>query len=318
MDIKVSVVITVYNVEKYINSCLLSVMNQSIKEIEIIVVNDGTPDNSMQIVKSLADKDRRIVIIDNAENKGLAMARRDGYLFAHSNNIVFLDSDDTLPNNSIEILYYTSLKYNVEIVKGCLMVRTCSGSEWMFNEQQLNVYHNKEEIFKLLLDGKITHNLAGCLFKKSILTNSNIVTIDKMTNSEDAFLFYQLINNLKEGIVTIPNVVYYYYSNSSSSTHLNFTDETIKKMMIVQKFKIKMSKKYTAIADSFIHSVVRYLLFASLISGNNRIKKIAAEEKMSNYVSTLFRLKILGMKDYIDVIKYAISNLLNKIHIRSD
>ena len=102
--IKVSVIIPIYNVEKYIEGCLQSICKQTLKDIEIICVNDGTPDNSMKIVEKLAKKDKRIIII-NKENGGQSSARNLGIEKAKGKYVYFIDSDDQLKENALEVLY---------------------------------------------------------------------------------------------------------------------------------------------------------------------------------------------------------------------
>lgn len=104
MSVKVSVIIPVYNVEQYIEECLVSAMNQTLKDIEIICVNDGTKDNSMDIVNRYAVDDQRIVII-NKENGGLSSARNAGIAKSSGEYLYFLDSDDYIADNMLEMLY---------------------------------------------------------------------------------------------------------------------------------------------------------------------------------------------------------------------
>lgn len=101
---KVSVIIPIYNVEEYIEECLVSALHQTLKDIEIICVNDGTPDDSMRIVKSYAAKDDRIVIVEK-ENGGLSSARNAGIKAANGEFVYFLDSDDYIQDNMLEVLY---------------------------------------------------------------------------------------------------------------------------------------------------------------------------------------------------------------------
>lgn len=103
-NIKISVIVPIYNVEKYIRECVESVMKQTLKEIEIVCVNDGTPDGSMAIVEELAKADDRIVIV-NKENGGLSSARNAGIQRAKGEYIHFLDSDDYLIPEALEELY---------------------------------------------------------------------------------------------------------------------------------------------------------------------------------------------------------------------
>ncbi|MDE6626978.1 MAG: glycosyltransferase [Lachnospiraceae bacterium] len=113
--IKVSVIIPIYNVEKYIEECLLSAMRQTLKEIEIICVNDGTRDDSMQIVRRYAEEDERIVIIDK-ENGGLSSARNAGIKAAQGEYLYFLDSDDYIAENMLEVLFSECDRDNLDVI----------------------------------------------------------------------------------------------------------------------------------------------------------------------------------------------------------
>lgn len=112
----VSVIIPVYNVEKYIEKCLRSVMNQTYTNIEIIVVNDKTPDHSMEIVRRLADEDNRIVILEHEVNSKQGAARNTGLKASKGEYIIFLDSDDVLTLDAVEILYNAIKKDNFDMV----------------------------------------------------------------------------------------------------------------------------------------------------------------------------------------------------------
>lgn len=111
----VSVIIPVYNTSKYLKTALDSVLEQSLKNIEIICVNDGSTDISMEIINEYAKKDSRIKIIDQ-ENKGAAAARNAGMKIASGEFIAFIDSDDTIEKNAYEKSYEIAKKYNAEIL----------------------------------------------------------------------------------------------------------------------------------------------------------------------------------------------------------
>lgn len=112
-QIKVSIIIPIYNVEEYLEECLVSALRQTLKEIEIICVNDGTPDASMDIVKKYAKQDKRILIVEK-ENGGLSSARNAGLEAASGEYVYFLDSDDYILENTLEILYKEASKENLD------------------------------------------------------------------------------------------------------------------------------------------------------------------------------------------------------------
>ena len=113
----VSIIIPLYNQERYFRDCLNSIARQTYQNLEIIIVNDGSTDNSPQMAKDWAAKDHRVKVIDKL-NEGLAFARRDGYLAATGEFITFLDSDDMLSKNAIEFLVTGLLENEVDLYMG--------------------------------------------------------------------------------------------------------------------------------------------------------------------------------------------------------
>ena len=112
---KVSVVIPVYNVEKFLKECLNSIINQSLEDIEIICVDDGSTDNSPKILKEYSLKDNRIKIISQ-ENGGHAVATNNGMALANGKYLYLMDSDDILELNALEELYEYAENKNVDFV----------------------------------------------------------------------------------------------------------------------------------------------------------------------------------------------------------
>ncbi len=100
----ISIIIPVYNVEQYLHRCVDSVLNQTYKNLEIILVNDGSPDNCPFICDEYAKKDKRIIVV-HKENGGLSSARNAGLEIVQGEYISFIDSDDWIHENYIEILY---------------------------------------------------------------------------------------------------------------------------------------------------------------------------------------------------------------------
>ena len=112
---KVSIIIPVYNTAEFLPQCLDSVINQTLKDIEIICVNDGSTDNSLEILKEYAKKDKRIIII-NQENQGLSCSRNNALKIAKGEYIQFLDSDDYIDLSTCADLYNKSIRYNLDMI----------------------------------------------------------------------------------------------------------------------------------------------------------------------------------------------------------
>jgi len=119
--VDVSVIIPIYNSGKFLPICLKSIINQSLKNIEILCIDDGSTDNSFEILKQFKKKDNRIVII-HQKNQGSGIARNKGILISKGKFLAFMDSDDCYPNNSIlEFMFNNAIKNEVLICGGGLM-----------------------------------------------------------------------------------------------------------------------------------------------------------------------------------------------------
>lgn len=128
--IKVSIIIPIFNVENYLRECLNSVRKQTLKEIEIICVNDGSTDHSLKIVQEFAKKDKRVVVI-TGENGGYGKAMNRGFEYATGSYIGIVEPDDYIAPNMFDELYQVAVKYKLDLVKSDFyrFTRTSSGKE---------------------------------------------------------------------------------------------------------------------------------------------------------------------------------------------
>ena len=113
---KISVIIIAYNIEEYIERCLKSVLMQSLSEIEIIIINDGSTDNTLKIINELVINDNRVKII-NKKNSGIIEARKSGIEIASGEYILFVDGDDWLELNACDRLYEIATENNLDLIK---------------------------------------------------------------------------------------------------------------------------------------------------------------------------------------------------------
>lgn len=213
LEKKVSVIIPMYNSEKTIKYCISSVLKQTIRGIEIIVVNDGSSDNSLNIVKDIAFNDSRIAIITK-ENAGVSSARNTGIDFATGEYLFFLDADDYLDRETIEKIYSIGIANKADLVC-CNMIE--QNNTKYIKYQHLNgcvIANNKEEI------GKNIYNMylgsaCGKLFKAEIIknNNNNIRFKEYMSIGEDMEFVHQYLCYVK--VVAGYFEVNYYIENTN-------------------------------------------------------------------------------------------------------
>ena len=147
---KISVIVPVYNVEKYIEKCLLSIKNQTLSDFECLIINDGTKDNSISVAKNAVGNDKRFKFFDK-ENGGLSDARNYGIEKASGEYLCFIDSDDYIDENLLELTYNMGKKYDSDIVCFDMYYVNEDGSleySWGSNYKDVSNYkENKEIIF---------------------------------------------------------------------------------------------------------------------------------------------------------------------------
>lgn len=211
----ISVIVPVYNVEQYILRCMESILLQTYQNYEIIVVDDGSPDDSILLVSQIARNDSRIRILRHGKNRGLMQARRTGYLSAQGDYVVFVDSDDFLPNNSLEILLKNIQQSKSDIASGGYQIVFNNTFGDIISPKSIGNYSPKDVLLKLLRF-EIQHSIWGKIFKRTLFDVS-IPVIEHQTLAEDVILFYTLLTKSKK-ICYFDNVVYYYYQNEKSST----------------------------------------------------------------------------------------------------
>ena len=228
---KVSIIIPIFNTEKFISRCLDSIINQTYNNIEIIVVNDYTLDNSINIVADYVKRDSRIKVIEHKINRGLMMTRNTGINNATGDYIMFCDSDDFLPLNSVEFLLNEALKNRADITVGSYQRVNTNGKYSHICKPKLSFGSDPHSIYKSLLGFELSHSLWGKIFKTNLLKDNSYEVYENFTNSEDRLLFYQVVQNIN-CLSVVDEVVYYYCSNINSSTRKNFSEKSLKNILI--------------------------------------------------------------------------------------
>lgn len=294
---KISVCVPVYNVEQYIGRCIESVLSQSFKDIELVVVNDCTLDRSMEIVRKYAEKDKRIKVLNHNENRGLMVARQTAYMAAKGDYITFLDSDDTFPEGALELLFSAAIKENADIVSGTIKYIPNNGVPYLW-PNRLQYGTDKISVYKSMLLDECGHNLCSRLFRRELLQDQQYETYEKATNGEDGILFYQAVDNAKK-IIAIDNVVYEYYQNMMSSSNVRLTECALRSILILNSIRVQTAGQYQELRK-LITKKVSWVLFNLKINGY-RIDKLVSEQKLDYYFKTSTLLKEQGLFKFITV-----------------
>ncbi len=207
----VSIIIPVYQAEKYLWHCAASVMEQSYENIEIILIDDGSTDKSPDICDNLARMDERIKVIHQC-NGGISSARNAGLQNARGEYIAFLDSDDFLHRHFVKYLLYLCRKHRAQMAACGLYSGSGSDFEGISMKGSVLVYTGKEAI----LSRKIKSGVVGKLYKRELFEGLFFPVSDHF-NYEDEALIYKLLYRCGKVIAT-QRPLYYYYQNPVSTT----------------------------------------------------------------------------------------------------
>jgi len=283
----VSIIIPVYNVETKLEKCLSSVMNQTIKDIEIILINDGSTDSSGDICDNFSSKDSRFKC-KHIINSGVSVARNTGTELATTDNIIFIDSDDFVDSNFVKVLYETSIN---------------NGSDFVMCGYKRHDEQNKNT--KLIICESLTCNtkmfvdkietyispplLQGpCwkLFKKNIITQNNITFPKDMSYGEDTFFVYKYLKSAKS-VTAVNECLYTYITYDNKSLSKKFRNDKLEiELLLIDKLKELLSF-YVSDKETFIKKQIcgKYIEFVgemfrySKIDRNKRLENIKIANK---------------------------------------
>ena len=206
----ISVVVPCYNVGEYVENCLKSLLNQTFKDIEIICVNDGSTDNTPDILNSYAEKYSEIKVI-NQENGGLSNARNTGINEARGKYIAFVDSDDWINERFLENHYRAITKHDADISAGTII-------RWRENYQKYRVHYTEEKVYETLGEKIEICSIPKCCYVWNKLYKTELVKQHKFTEGvyfED-MLWTPGILKVSKKLVTVPDADYYYRVNKGS------------------------------------------------------------------------------------------------------
>lgn len=225
MEKKVSIVIPVYNAERYLEECLFSIVNQTLQEIEILLIDDGSTDRSLEIIERFAGKDQRIKWLTQP-NKGASVARNQGIGIATGEYLLFVDSDDTIALDAVEVLYSTAVKSNSDLVLGNILFCYPDGSQKVVFERDdfLNETTgiSGEDCYIILTKGKNAFPPSVCLFfiKRELIIQKRLFQKEGITHEDELWCVQAM---LSANCVSLLDFNYYYYRQHAGSQMNNIS-----------------------------------------------------------------------------------------------
>lgn len=214
----VSVIVPVYNAENYLNKCLTSICHQSLKDIEIITINDGSEDQSLTVLQNFAQVDARITVLDT-DNGGVSKARNLGMEQAKGQYITFVDADDWLELTMLEELFLACRLTGSNIVKCDLFWQEEIGSRQLYYPSKTYFTYSATACLNKLFTeiGEKHFGFASCkLYKKSFIDLHKLKFDETMNFAEDTvFLTRAVIKN--QSICYVPKQLYYYNVGNQNS-----------------------------------------------------------------------------------------------------
>lgn len=229
---KISVIVPVYNVEKYLSQCLDSIIHQTYKNLEIILVDDGSTDSSGLICDNYSQKDKRIKIIHKCQG-GLSDARNAGLKIATGEYISFIDSDDFIDKNMYSILINNTQKYNSDIVWFNYYSKKHFINSSIIKNNDLYDLSSSDKIKfakNLFYQYKMDAHVWAKLYKRSIFNN---IKFPYGKLFEDIFVLLPILSNAKI-ISTIPDCLYFYRNRSESIVNQYFKQNIIKNIDFIE------------------------------------------------------------------------------------
>ncbi len=237
----VSIIVPVYNAEKYLDACVNSVLSQTYSQFEIVLVNDGSNDNSAQICKAFARNHPNIVLI-NQENQGVSAARNAGMKQAKGQYITFLDADDTLPENALKALVEGATQHGSHLTIGRI---------YETEDIPTGVLEGEDYLVKALEDNPIAYSVWRILYKADFIRDLSF-PIGYVSHEDSYFIFTCALKMPK--VAVIEDVVYNYTVVGNSASRSTFTIKKYNAIceLLAKKEKI-IKEEYSHLLPLFYH-----------------------------------------------------------------
>ena len=295
---KVSIIIPIYNVAEHLCRSLDSVCNQTLSDIEIILIDDCSTDNSLEIMEQYAQKDNRIKIIKLKNNSGAAIARNKGLDIATGEYLGFIDPDDEIDLNYYEVLYNTAKNENADVVK-CKRKNIRLDGEVTYSHLNEKIKNRGKYFF--------SYEWTTAIYNTKFIHTNNIRFPEECIKAQDIVFLSRVVHKLKKLVIN-ETVKYIYYKRDNSLNSAKIPLKSILSALIAQKLileDINNSNLYETQKDLYFELYLNKILkiFRDILYQNDsqEAKKLCAEYlikfidmcKDTKYIKQIFPIKIL-------------------------
>jgi len=264
---KISVIVPVYNSEKYLSDCIESIVTQTYSNLEIILIDDGSTDSSPYICDEFAKRDDRIVVI-HQQNAGVSNARNKGLDIATGEIVTFVDSDDTIDSDMYDFLLNLMIENDADITH-CGYKHIYADSIKLVNDTKKIYKHNSIEALRCLIGGFLFGgSLCNKLIKKDVVGQVRLAN-DVKINEDVLFCFEVFMNS--NVIVFADYPKYNYLSNESSTTEIKKQEKAYADRCFVNKIMFERmagTELWNAAGSRYISSLLAYYRFCNSYNNN--------------------------------------------------
>ncbi len=300
MNPVISIIVPCYRVERYLDRCVQSLLHQTLKDIEIILVDDGSPDRCSQMCDAYARQDARIKVV-HKENGGLGYARNSGLEIATGDYVAFVDSDDFVETDMYEVLYEEAVQSDADVVFSNFYTERKKG-QWHENRE---VNERKEwtgiDIKEFMLDmvasapyekteRKYQMSVWHSIYRRSIVESNHIRFFSEREVLSEDFPFQMEFLKHAQKVVYIPRVFYHYCSNGDSLTHSFSPDkfQRIQKLYNIMSEQLKDVNDSQERLDRFYIGYMRARMIELIESELPEKRKILSDVLKSNTLKSIY------------------------------
>lgn len=288
---EISIIIPVYNVEKYIGDCVDSVLKQKFTDFECLIIDDGSTDSSMRIAEWYAQKDRRIKLIKQCTNKGVSATRNLGVNEAHGKYICFIDADDRIEPDFLKKMYECAEEKKLDLVISGYVYENKGKIFSGLIKSKERVMDPKETIKEMLLKSRFDWSPCDKLFLREKLVAWNIFFNVKHKMGEDLEFIWNYIKHIKR-VGFIPLYSYHYIVNMNSATHRRRTDLRLDSVSIMKSIKDDVfvngeTKTYERIRELYAKEIASCIKDI-IVKKNNKYKVKELQKELRKNIGVIY------------------------------